>query len=101
MRSRSCAAPAKSGLGSAYRDGFRHGLAHGFDVLVEMDSDLSHDPAALPSILAEVENGADLAIGSRYVAGGFDSELEVASAGAVEVGQPLRGRSCSGRRCGT
>jgi dolichol-phosphate mannosyltransferase len=62
--------PAKSGLGSAYRDGFRHGLQHGFDALVEMDSDLSHDPAALPALLAEVERGADLAIGSRYVAGG-------------------------------
>lgn len=62
--------PAKSGLGSAYRDGFRHGLLHGFDVMVEMDSDLQHDPAALPSILAAVEDGADLAIGSRYVPGG-------------------------------
>ena len=62
--------PAKSGLGSAYRDGFRQGLANGFDVLVEMDSDLSHDPAALPSILAEIDGGADLAIGSRYVPGG-------------------------------
>ena len=40
--------PAKSGLGSAYRDGFRRGLSVGYDVMVEMDSDLSHDPAALP-----------------------------------------------------
>ena len=62
--------PAKSGLGSAYRDGFRHGLAHGFDIMVEMDSDLSHDPAALPTLLERVEQGADLAIGSRYVPGG-------------------------------
>ncbi len=62
--------PAKSGLGSAYRDGFRHGLINGFDVMVEMDSDLSHDPAALPSLLAGVEGGADLVIGSRYVPGG-------------------------------
>ncbi|MDZ7734024.1 MAG: glycosyltransferase [Acidimicrobiia bacterium] len=38
----------KSGLGSAYRDGFRYGLERGFTVLVEMDSDLSHDPAAAP-----------------------------------------------------
>ena len=36
--------PAKSGLGSAYRDGFRRGLSVGYDVMVEMDSDLSHDP---------------------------------------------------------
>ena len=62
--------PAKSGLGSAYRDGFRRGLADGYDILVEMDSDLSHDPAALPDLLAGVEDGADLTIGSRYVPGG-------------------------------
>ncbi len=60
----------KSGLGSAYRDGFRHGMAQGFDVLVEMDSDLSHDPTALPELLRALEDGADLVIGSRYVPGG-------------------------------
>jgi dolichol-phosphate mannosyltransferase len=62
--------PGKAGLGSAYRDGFREGLLLGYDVIVEMDSDLSHDPAALPGLLKAVENGADLAIGSRYVPGG-------------------------------
>jgi dolichol-phosphate mannosyltransferase len=62
--------PRKAGLGSAYRDGFRRGLEHGYDVLVEMDADLSHDPTALPSLLSEVDHGADLAIGSRYVPGG-------------------------------
>jgi dolichol-phosphate mannosyltransferase len=62
--------PAKSGLGSAYRDGFRHGLAAGYDVMVEMDSDLSHDPAALPSLLAAAADGAALALGSRYIPGG-------------------------------
>jgi len=61
---------AKSGLGSAYRDGFRWGLDRGFDVLLEMDSDLSHDPADIPSLLGAIEFGADLAIGSRYVPGG-------------------------------
>ena len=60
----------KGGLGSAYRDGMRWGLEHGFDILVEMDADLSHDPADLPRLLAAVEDGADLAIGSRYVPGG-------------------------------
>jgi len=63
--------PAKSGLGSAYRAGFAEGLARGYDVLVEMDSDLSHDPARLPSLLRAVEAGADLALGSRYVPGGL------------------------------
>jgi glycosyltransferase involved in cell wall biosynthesis len=60
----------KSGLGSAYRAGFREGLARELDVMIEMDSDLSHDPAALPSLLAAIDDGADLVIGSRYVPGG-------------------------------
>lgn len=60
----------KSGLGSAYRAGFRVGLARGYDVMVEMDADLSHDPAMLPELVAAIERGADLAIGSRYVHGG-------------------------------
>jgi dolichol-phosphate mannosyltransferase len=60
----------KQGLGSAYRAGFAHGLEHGYGVLVEMDSDLQHDPAMLPALIHAVEDGADLAIGSRYVPGG-------------------------------
>ena len=60
----------KLGLGSAYRDGFRRGLDAGYDVLVEMDADLSHDPVMLPDLVGAVADGADLAIGSRYVAGG-------------------------------
>lgn len=60
----------KLGLGSAYRDGFIEGLRRGYQVLVEMDGDLSHDPAALPALLRAVEGGADLAVGSRYIPGG-------------------------------
>jgi dolichol-phosphate mannosyltransferase len=62
----------KSGLGSAYREGFRIGIDRGFEALVEMDSDLSHDPAALTSLLAPLEDEADvgLVIGSRYIPGG-------------------------------
>ena len=60
----------KSGLGSAYRAGFAWGIERDFDALVEMDSDLSHDPAALPALLGGLEYGADLVIGSRYVPGG-------------------------------
>ncbi|MEO8692248.1 MAG: polyprenol monophosphomannose synthase [Acidimicrobiales bacterium] len=62
----------KSGLGSAYREGFRIGIDRGFEALVEMDSDLSHDPAALPSLLAPLEDEADigLVVGSRYIPGG-------------------------------
>ena len=62
--------PAKAGLGSAYRTGFREGIARAYEVLVEMDSDLSHDPSALRGLLDAVAGGADLAIGSRYVPGG-------------------------------
>lgn len=62
--------PGKAGLGSAYRAGFAWGAERGYDVMVEMDADLSHDPAALPNLLARIDDGADLAIGSRYVPGG-------------------------------
>jgi dolichol-phosphate mannosyltransferase len=62
--------PRKSGLGSAYRDGFKWGRQRGFDVLVEMDSDFSHDPADIPRLLQGIEDGNDLVIGSRYVPGG-------------------------------
>jgi dolichol-phosphate mannosyltransferase len=64
----------KSGLGNAYRAGFAIGLERGYDAMVEIDADLSHDPAALPSLLHAVEDGADLAIGSRYVPGGHIPE---------------------------
>jgi dolichol-phosphate mannosyltransferase len=58
------------GLGAAYRDGFGYGLAHGYDAIVEMDADLSHDPATLPALVAALVDDADLAIGTRYIAGG-------------------------------
>jgi dolichol-phosphate mannosyltransferase len=62
--------PAKKGLGNAYRAGFGIGIDRGYDLICQMDADLSHDPGALPSLIAAVEAGSDLAIGSRYVAGG-------------------------------
>jgi dolichol-phosphate mannosyltransferase len=58
------------GLGSAYRDGFRYGLVHGYDAIVEMDADLSHDPATIPALVDALSRGADLAIGARYISGG-------------------------------
>ena len=60
----------RRGLGSAYREGFRRAIDAGADVCVQIDADLSHDPADLPALVANVEHGADLAIGSRYVPGG-------------------------------
>lgn len=58
------------GLGSAYREGFRRAIDDGADICVQLDADLSHDPADLPALVAIVAHGADLAIGSRYVPGG-------------------------------
>ena len=62
---------AKSGLGSAYRAGFRWGLDQGFDACVEMDADLSHEPEALPDLVGALSGGCELAVGSRYVPGGI------------------------------
>jgi dolichol-phosphate mannosyltransferase len=60
----------RMGLGSAYRAGFAWALEHGYQHVGEMDADLSHDPAYLPALDAAVSNGAQLALGSRYVTGG-------------------------------
>ncbi len=60
----------KNGLGAAYRAGLRRAIDDGAEVCVQMDADLSHDPKVLPALIGNVENGADLAIGSRYVPGG-------------------------------
>ena len=62
--------PGKHGLGSAYRDGFTIALDEGYDTIVSMDVDFSHDPATLPDLLRLLDAGADAVIGSRYVPGG-------------------------------
>ena len=62
---------AKEGLGRAYLDGFAVARAGGATTIVQMDADFSHDPAALPGLIAPVvEGAADLVIGSRYTPGG-------------------------------
>jgi dolichol-phosphate mannosyltransferase len=61
--------PEKLGLGSAYLAGFSWGLERGYAYLLEMDADRSHDPRYLTDLLAAVDGGMDLAIGSRYVRG--------------------------------
>jgi len=60
----------KSGLGSAYRAGFRWGLERGYDAFVEIDADFSHDPAVLPTLLEPLSKGFEVSIGSRYIPGG-------------------------------
>ena len=62
--------PTKEGLGAAYRQGFRHAIDAGAEIVIQMDVDFSHPPAMLPALVAAVEAGADVAIGSRYVPGG-------------------------------
>jgi dolichol-phosphate mannosyltransferase len=59
----------KSGLGKAYNAGFKHALAAGAELVMEMDADFSHDPAHIPALIAAADH-ADLVLGSRYVPGG-------------------------------
>jgi dolichol-phosphate mannosyltransferase len=64
----------RRGLGPAYLAGFAHALGAGATHVMEMDSDFSHDPADLARLLGAVRDGADLALGSRYVDGGGVSD---------------------------
>jgi dolichol-phosphate mannosyltransferase len=61
---------SKEGLGPAYLAGFKRALAEGAELVLEMDCDFSHDPNDVPRLLEAVRDGADLALGSRYVPGG-------------------------------
>ena len=67
---RSCADRRRPGSAAPTWPASRRGWRRGFDILVEMDADLSHDPVALPALVSAAVHGADLAIGSRYVRGG-------------------------------
>jgi dolichol-phosphate mannosyltransferase len=89
----------KEGLGAAYLDAFRWALDRGYDIVVEMDADGSHRPEELPSLLAALDGGADLALGSRWVDGGqvvnWPRSREVLSRGGntyarLALGIPLR-----------
>lgn len=59
----------KLGLGTAYIHGFKWALAHGYDYIMEMDADFSHNPADLPRLLEACRKGSDVAVGSRYISG--------------------------------
>jgi dolichol-phosphate mannosyltransferase len=69
--------PGKAGLGLAYVNGFAHALGAGAGYVLEMDADLSHDPRDVPRLIARAEAGADLVLGSRYVAGGGVEDWDV------------------------
>jgi dolichol-phosphate mannosyltransferase len=62
--------PGKQGLGPAYLDAFQQALQEGWQRIVQMDADFSHDPKDIPRLLVALDAGAGLAIGSRYVPGG-------------------------------
>ena len=69
---------AKLGIGSAYQAGFREAIdSLGASILVEMDADLQHPPAAIPALVRAINAGADVAVGSRYVPGGSVSGLSL------------------------
>lgn len=62
---------AKTGIGSAYQDGFREAISSiAPDIIIEMDADLQHPPSVIAELVRAVQAGADVAVGSRYVAGG-------------------------------
>jgi dolichol-phosphate mannosyltransferase len=85
----------KLGLGTAYIDGFRWGLSRGYEYLVEMDADFSHDPNYLPEMLRRAEAGADVVVGSRYVPGGgtanWDAFRRMLSRGAAVYARAVLG----------
>jgi apolipoprotein N-acyltransferase len=88
--------PRKSGLASAYATGFERAIADGYDLAVEMDSDLSHRPEELPRLL-EAARRHDLVIGSRYVPGGSVTNWSRARVALSKAGN-LYARFCLGFR---
>jgi dolichol-phosphate mannosyltransferase len=62
--------PDKLGIGSAHKLGWSYAREHGYDRLVTMDADLSHNPSDVPRLLAALDDGADVVVGSRFMAGG-------------------------------
>ena len=76
----------REGLGPAYLAGFAHALAGGASHVMEMDSDFSHDPADLARLLQATRDGADVALGSRYVDGGGVSDWGLLRRGVSQGG---------------
>lgn len=97
----------KLGLGSAYLEGFRYGLENGYDAMCEMDADGSHEPKSLRALLAEIDRGADVAVGSRHVLGGkvigWGPHRHFMSRGAITLSRAALGLKThdvtSGFRC--
>ena len=96
-----CTGPGRRGSGPAYIAGFRRALADGAELVLEMDCDFSHDPAAVPSLIAAAEDGADLVLGSRYVPGGAIPQLGRAGAASSRAAGTSTRRSGSEAGCAT
>jgi len=97
------ARPVKLGLGTAYMAGFAYALQHGYTIVLTMDSDFAHPPERISALLAAVDGGAHLAVGSRYVPGGaiqgWAASRRVLSASANFVARQLlqlRTHDCTG-----
>ena len=97
------ARPGKLGLGTAYMAGFAFALQHDYSRALTMDADFSHPPERVPALIKAVDDGADLAIGSRYIAGGaiegWAISRRILSATANIVARQalrLRTRDCTG-----
>ena len=95
--------PGKLGLGTAYMVGFAFALQHDYSRALTMDADFSHPPERVPALIKAVDDGADLAIGSRYIAGGaiegWAISRRILSATANIVARQalrLRTRDCTG-----
>ena len=95
--------PGKLGLGTAYMAGFAFALQHDYSRALTMDADFSHPPERVPALIKAVDDGADLAIGSRYIAGGaiegWAISRRILSATANIVARQalrLRTRDCTG-----
>lgn len=101
----------KLGLGTAYLEGFRYGLAEGYDFMVEMDADFSHSPTDLVKLVEACQsNGVDVAVGSRYTKGGgikdwpmnrlvlsYGASLYVRMISWINVKDPTAGFICYSR----
>lgn len=69
--------PFNLGVGGALQTGFRYAVAHGYGRAIQFDADGQHDPTQIPALLAALDEGADLVIGSRFAAPDADAEYDV------------------------
>ena len=90
--------PEKQGLGPAYIAGFRHAIAAGAELVIEIDCDFSHDPADVPRLIASCEGGIDVTLGSRWVDGGGTVNWGAGTEAHLARGQSLRPNHPRGRR---